>query len=373
MKRIYTCTPVSFVADSVYWQRDTGLISRNLRCAGIESKCIMALPWHEDDVDAEHLIRVSLKELESPAWWKSQQLEGLVLYSWGLPKYTAVARAAHKAGIKIMLHLDRGVWIIPPWNPAVGWLPNVLRRLKMVFFNVLSNRHLLYVDYISASKPLIDLLRESKLYSSALNSRFREFACPVASHFVYDGTLKEERIVCVGRWSDDSVDEIKRPEFLRKVAECFVELCEHVPFEIYGRYGETMSRWYEALPEPKKARIKLMGPVPNEQLVAIYKRSMVCICPSRSEGTHIASAEALNCGASIVVGPRPQLGVLHWYIDLGDGTIAAEDTPASMAQAIVDELNCWRRGERNPQKIAEAFNGNFHVDKAILRIFGEKV
>ena len=272
-----------------------------------------------------------------------------------------------------MLHLDRGLWLLPPWNPAVSRLSNVFLRLKMVFFNMLSNRHLLYADYISASKPLIDMLKESKLYSSALNSRFREFACPVASHFVYDGTLKEERIVCVGRWSDDPSDEVKRPEFLRKVAERFVELCEHVPFEIYGRYSETMSHWYESLPDSKKTRIKLLGAVPNAQLVAAYRRSMVCICPSRSESTHIASAEALNCGASIVVGPRPQLGVLHWYIDLGDGTIAAEDTPASMAQAIVDELNCWRRGERNPQKIAEAFNGNFHVDKAILRIFGEKV
>lgn len=373
MKKIYTCTPVSFTANNGFWSRDTGLINRNLRNAGVESKCIMPLPWHEEDEDKEHIIRVSRKELESAAWWKSLQLDGLVLYSWALPKHTAVARAAHKAGIKIMLHLDRGLCLLPEWDSSQCWLKNAAKRLKMVVFNLLCVRHLKYVDYISASRPLIDKLKESWMYPASLNPRFREFACPVASHFCYNGAEKEERVVCVGRWSDEKVDEIKRPEFLRAVAEHFVDISEQVPFEIYGRYGETMRRWYEGLPEHKKARIKLMGAVPNAQLVETYCRSMVSVCPSRSESTHIASAEAMNCGASIVVGPQPQLGVLHWYISHGAGTIAAKNEPESFARAIADELACWRRGERDPQRIAKAFNDSFHVDKAVLRIFSEVV
>ena len=270
-----------------------------------------------------------------------------------------------------MIHLDRGLCLLPEWDASKSYAANMLLRLKVVVFNMLSSQHLKYADYVSASKPLLELLKKSRMFSPALNSRFQEFACPVASHFVYDGTPKEERVVCVGRWSDEKVDEVKRPEFLRAVAEHFVDISEHVPFEIYGRYGETMRRWYDNLPEHKKARIKLMGAVPNAQLVETYCRSMVSICPSRSEGTHIASAEALNCGASIVVGPQPRLGVLHWYISVGAGTIAAKNEPESFARAIADELDCWRRGERDPQRIAEAFNDSFHVDKAILRIFSE--
>ncbi len=371
MKKIYTCTPVAFTANSGFWIRDTGLINRNLRRAGVDSKCIMPLPWQEGDEDKEHLIRASKQQLESAEWWRSLHLDGVVLYSWALPKYTKVARAIHQAGITILLHMDRGLCLLPERDPQHSLLRHWLRTLKMVVFNLLCNRHLLYADYISASEPLIRKLKASWMYSKKLFPRYRSFACPVASHFVYDGSPKEERVVCVGRWSDDAIDAIKRPEFLRAVAEHFVEIDNSVPFEIYGRCGETMKRWYEQLPPHKKERIKLMGAVPNEQLVRTYQTGMVCICPSRSEGTHIASAEALNCGASIVVGPQPQLGVLHWYISMGGGTIAKENQPASFAQAIEDELNCWRRGERQPQRIAETFNQNFHADKAVLKIFDE--
>lgn len=370
-KRIYTCTPVAFSGKGGFWSRDTGLICRSLQKAGVESKCIMPLPWYGDEENKESLIRVSMAELESPEWWKSLQLDGLVLYSWALPKYTKIARAVHKAGINVMLHMDRGLCLLPEWDSSQGWLKNMAKRLKMVVFNLLCARHMKYVDYISGSLPLIEMLKKSRMYPGSLNERFRAFATPVAPHFVYNGVPKEERVVCVGRWSDDKVDEIKRPEFLRAVAERFVEITETVPFVIFGRYGEAMRAWYAALPEAKKARIKLMGAVPNEQLVEAYQRSMVTICPSRSEGTHIASAEAMNCGASIVVGPQPQLGVLHWYISQGAGTIAAKNEPDSFAHAIADELDRWRRGERNPQRIAAAFNESFHADKAVLRVFNE--
>lgn len=371
MKKIYACTTLSFPADNIYWQRDTGLICRSLRNAGIESKCIMPLPGYEEDLDKEYLIRAAQEELESADWWKSLHLDGLVLYSWGGPKYTPVIRAAHEAGIKIMAHLDRGICLLPSWDSPLGYITHAYTYLKAVLFNIFSSRHLLYADYVSASRPLIEQLKASWMFSDALNGRYREFACPVASHFVYDGTTKEERVICVGRWSDDAIDEVKRPSYLRAVAEHFTDLCEDVPFEIYGRYGETMRRWYENLPKAKQARIKLMGAVRNEQLVAAYKRSMISICPSRSEGTHIASAEALNCGASIVAGPQPRLKVMHWYISLGAGTIAKEDNPDAFARAIIEELQCWRRGERAPERIAQAFNESFHADKAVLNIFKE--
>ena len=127
----------------------------------MESKCILLLPWRGDEDDKDSLIRASLAEPEPPEWWKSLQLDGLVLYSWALPKYTKVARAVHEAGIKVMLHMDRGLCLLPEWDASQGMVKNVVNRLKMVVFNLLCARHMRYVDCISGSLPLIELLKKA--------------------------------------------------------------------------------------------------------------------------------------------------------------------------------------------------------------------
>lgn len=331
----------------------------------------MPLPWHDDDCRCDMVVRATMAELESPAWWKALGIDGLVLYSWAAPKYTKVVRAAHRAGITVLIHLDRDPVLFPAPGVPMGKLAGLFRLVKMAAFHMLSGRHMLYADYLTASYPVIESLKRSWLYPRSLRSKFRQFPCPVAAHFSYDGTPKENLVVCVGRWSDDPVDEVKRPGFLREIAEQLVDLNKELRFEIYGRCGESMTKWHEQLREEKKERIKLMGAVPNNALVQAYCRAKVSVCPSLSEGTHIASAEALSCGVSIVMGPQPRLGTLHSYTRIGAGSIALENMPASYAQAIVQEMAAWDRGERNPDRIAAAAKTVFGAGKAILRIFNE--
>ena len=64
-KRIYTCTPVSFSGGDNFFARDSGLFRKTLLSIGIENKSIVQLPHRE----------------------------GVILYSWGAPRYTVVARA----------------------------------------------------------------------------------------------------------------------------------------------------------------------------------------------------------------------------------------------------------------------------------------
>lgn len=369
MKKIYTFTPKSFAANQGFWCRDTGLINRTLRQIGVESKCIMPLPWHDADGGKEYLIRASRAQLLSAEWWRSLQLDWVVIYTWADPRYTGMVRAIHRAGIRIMLHLDRSANLFRPWDSTKNVIVNLYYRLKDTILNLLRNQQLMLADVVSLSPPVADAHANSWCYSSRLKEKIHVFPCPVATHFVYDGRPKEELVVCVGRWSDEEQDKVKRPEFLREVAERFAEQNERGVFEIYGACGQSMTDWYAALPESKKKRIVLKGRVANETLTEAYQRAMISICPSRSEGTHIASAEALNCGASIVTSCRKTLVVLHWYISMGAGRMSAEDTPESFAEAIHAEMDCWRRGERDPHKIAVKFNELFHVDKALARIF----
>ncbi|MBR5774692.1 MAG: hypothetical protein IKY42_00320, partial [Bacteroidaceae bacterium] len=129
-KKIYCCTHVSFAANEHFFIRDTGLISRTLQSMGIESKCIMPLPYHDSD-QREGIIRTEYKNLKSVSWWKSLGIDAVVLYSWGAPKYTLIARAIHKAGIKLVLHLDTsGNFNGEDWD-ELPWYKKIIRATRV--------------------------------------------------------------------------------------------------------------------------------------------------------------------------------------------------------------------------------------------------
>ena len=95
--RLFTCTPVEFGGGPDFFARDSGLLCRGLQSLGIESRAIM--PGEVMAIDEPDLIRTAYANLESPAWWREQKIDVLVLYAWGRPKFRKVARAIHDAGI----------------------------------------------------------------------------------------------------------------------------------------------------------------------------------------------------------------------------------------------------------------------------------
>lgn len=360
-KKIYCCTPVAFQSNDGFWIRDTGLICTSLRNMGVESKCIMPLPFYNGD-QTEHLIRTEYKNLKSVAWWKSLGIDALVLYSWGAPKYLPIARAVHKAGIKLLIHLDMNAYL---HNWRNGTIRGYLKDLRI---NLMRRWHLSYADIISASQELIEVLANSKLYGKKIAAKCANFPTPVAPHFTFSTAPKSYKVTCIGRWSDEKEDKVKRPEFCIRTAQELVKLDSSVIIEIYGRTGNTIENTYDST-EIGKDRIILKGFANNKDLPAIYQSSLINYCTSESEGTHIASAEALCCGCSIVSPPRYQLRNLHWYASKNSGSIATEDTPQAMAKALDAELKAWKNGERSAQHIAEAWQPYFHVDKVFNKIF----
>lgn len=357
MKKIYTCTPVSFAANNGFWIRDTGLISRNLRRAGVESKCIMPLPWHDDDDDREHVIRVERKMLESPAWWKSLQLDGLVLYSWAIFKYIRIARAVHKAGIPCLIHWDGGAPVYKPFSlkyHAMQWL----RAL-----------HLCYGTRVTMTPPVVRaFMRELPFRLIHLADKCLPMGCPVDASFRYDGREKENLIICIGRWYDNGQ---KRQHFLMKTLESYYAAGGDAVTEIYGKLTPELQSWHSGLPLAVQKSVRLIGYVNNAELYDVYNRARIILCPSASESSHIVSAESLCCGATVVVTNRPlPLATVRWYTTQNSGTISAEDTPASLAEALRSELEIWNQGGRNPSAIAAAWQSYFHPDKVLKSFIG---
>ncbi len=368
-KKIYCCTPVSFIGGESFFTRDTGLISKTLRSLGVESKCIMPLPWHEGSL-RENIIRTEYKNLESVEWWKSLGIDALVLYSWGAPRYRKIARAVHKAGIRLHIHLDTsGNFEGNDWE-TLPIYKKIVRFLKVKIVDFFRVRHLKYADIITVTPPAAQKIRKRPFYGRWFEERLIAFPAPVATCFKRKpDCLRQRKVVCVGRWSDEQVDKVKRPEFMLETAKEIVAVDPSVVVSIYGRVGDNIRKQYGEIPEPWRARIHLKGVIANEDLPLVYNTSQVSICTSYSEGTHIASAEAICSGCSLVIPPRESLSVLHWYTSHNSGSVAKEDTPESMAQSVIHELNLWEQKQRNPHEISEYWQAMFHVDKALHRIF----
>lgn len=369
-KRIFTCTPVAFHGDARFFTRDTGLICMNLRRLGAESKAIMPLPFHEDDI-REDIIRVPMEALKSVDWWRSLHLDGLVLYSWGAPRYTAIAKAIKKAGIKLVIHLDtNGDFFLDAAPRRRSIFTRLKESITHPLIDILRARHLGYADVITCAAPVGDAILQKPFYGG-LKGKFFPFACPVAPTMAYDGRPKDDRIIAIGRWDDVYQ---KRPEMLMQTLACLYERGCTAATSIYGKLTDDLRAWHATLPPETQAKIHLAGLVPNHELYSVYNSAKVLLCPSLYEGSHNVSAEMLCCGGSVVSACQPiLLRDVVWYTTKDSGTVAKEDTPESLADAILDELQQWEQGHRDPAAIAAAWQPFFHADKVMARIFSAQV
>ncbi|PNC05319.1 glycosyltransferase [Akkermansia muciniphila] len=383
----YTCTPVPFKGDHTFFSRDSGAFCKAFQRIGVESRAIMPTPAQEgDDPD---LIRTEYANLEDPAWWKSLGIDGLVLYAWGTGKYTPVARAVHEAGIYLVAYMDTSGLFYPwchwktltrhIWNmeknkrgSLKGALFACLRIIKYHTAGALDQgrrKHLKMANLISFPSPpaLLSILDRQWLYGKQTCKKLALIPNPISSQHIYEPALpKHNLIVAVGRWDDFFQ---KNTKLLMRALEIFAS--RHTPWivEIYGNIPPSLHEWHQSLPPDHQSHIHLNGVVPNQELIKVYAKSKICLCTSRYEGSHIASAEALCAGAS-VVGPRltPLLNCLQWYVSHDSGTLSPTDSPESVAKALLEEIRAWDEGKRNPEEISRYWCSLLHAENSCKRI-----
>ena len=109
--RWFTCTPVAFGGGPDFFTRDSGLLCRGFQGLGMASMAVMPGPRQpEDQAD---LIRTDYANLESADWWRSLNLDGVVLYAWGQPRFRKVAAAIRAADVTLVLNQDNGGLVSP--------------------------------------------------------------------------------------------------------------------------------------------------------------------------------------------------------------------------------------------------------------------
>lgn len=365
-KHICTCTPVAFHANDSFFFRDSGLLSQSLRELGVESKAIMPLPWYSDD-RREDVMRVSYGLLESESWWRSLHLDGLILYSWAAPRYRRIARAVHRAGIRLVVHLDSSGNFYNLFLPGTPWWKKLYTKAKGLGQDILRAQHLRYADVITMGAATAEHLRHRLLYGAAIADKCFPMSNPVSPAFHYDGTPKRALALCIARW-DDAYQ--KRPEMLMDTLDCFYAQGGEAETVIYGTVAPALRQWHDALPPRQRRLIRIIGEVPHDDLKEAYRQAQVLLCTSRYEGSLIVGAEALCCGCSIVVPNRPDdLRCVHWYTSQDSGSISRQDSPGSLAEALQQELRLWQEGRRNPSAIAAAWQPFFHTHGVLKKIF----
>lgn len=377
----FTCTPVDFGGGPDFFARDSGLLCRGFRSLGIESRAVMPGPPKPDD--EPDLIRTDDKNLESPEWWKSQHLDGVVLYAWGRPKFRNVARAIRKAGIFLVLNQDNGGLVSPLAGPAdwwkeqwtlaggsrTGFLRLVIRGLTLGLFvtDPLRAIHLHQGDILACVSPQAAEIHRDlcRFYGGTLADRIRVIPHPVEPSFTYDGEKKRRRILCVGRW-DDAIQ--KRPGILTEVVDLVLERDSDACFIIAGNATAEMRAWHESLGPSRRDRVDLTGMLDRRALAAAMRESQVFYSPSAYESFGIAAAEALCCGCSVAAGKSISMASFAWFVTDNSGSLADVDTPDAHAATLLDELDHWQTGRRDARQIASTWQPRLHADRVASRI-----
>lgn len=376
--RIYTCTPRDFAGGEDFFSRDSGLLCRGLSLIGVESRVVM--PGLPMDGDGAEVLRAGLEDLESSDWWRSQGLDGVVLYSWGRPKFRKVAAAIHGAGIKLILNQDNG-GVVSPLNGLLNWLRQqwlqtgqgkgyaAWRRLAyhvvrgmtygLVLTDPLRRRHLLHGDRIACVSPLAaeHYRKLCRIYGGKkMEAKVTLLPHPVEGRFVHSGEKKPERVVCVGRWSDETQ---KRPHLMMAVLERLLAV-EPVEAEIVGAATPDLETWHGGLPPELRKRVRLRGRIGRDELAELFAGARVFYSPSAHESFGIAAGEALCSGCSVVAGRLISMGSFVWFTEEDCGTLAQEDDAAGHVAALRMELEKWRDGVRKPADISKKWGGRLH-------------
>jgi glycosyltransferase involved in cell wall biosynthesis len=385
--RIFTCTPVAFGGGADFFARDSGLLCRGLQAIGIGSRAVMpGPPKPEDEND---LIRTEYSNLKSAEWWRTQQLDAVVLYAWGRPRYRKVAAAIHEAGIFLVLNLDSGgpmspragwgKWLHAQWiyggqeRGVTSWLRTgrlILRGITAGWFytDPLRARHLLCGDVIGSVSPVAaqfwrDICRACG--GDDLAGRVTVIPHAVEQRFRHNGQVKKRQVACVGRWHDTIQ---KRAWLLMDVIGRLLEMDHNVSAIIAGTVTPAMEAWHRALPGNAAARVRLAGKVGRDELLAIYRQSRVFYSPSAYESFGIAAAEALCAGCSVVAARLVTLPSFEWFVSENSGQLTELDDPAAHADTLLAELRAWDHGERDAMEISRIWSDRLHADHVAEKV-----
>jgi hypothetical protein len=383
-----TCTPKHFIGDAAHMARDTGLLSTGFKIAGYRSRPMMPSPACVEDDPL--ILRVDPPEaMWDASYWKSLGAEGVVLYAWGVPQYTGIAKAIKDAGLRLVVHLDSAGLMSPivdGWNysklvmyryrmndgPVLGsakGMMSITRSMIPWIMDLPRLEHMAHGDVIGAVSPVAceRIQHFARFYGrDDIAEKVKMVLHPISPKMRWTGTEKEKKICIVGRWT--RTDWVKGPWLMAGALGRV--LAEHPDYRavVVGTKDQFVEEIVNTLPSDVRDRIELTGRLSNPEVSEIYASSRISICTSYSEGFHTASAEAVCAGCSVVGYESPYLPNLPYFASENSGSIGSDGSPEAVAVAVDQEIRHWEAGHRDPAAISEIWSSRLHADKVANEI-----
>lgn len=380
-RRWLAAIPMRYVEGIGFWDRDSALLCPEFQKAGVDARFVaLGEPAVRKDVP---LILSTLEQMEDTNWWKQWNAEGVQLSAWAAPRYEPITRAIKSSGATLVVHCDsNGIK-----SPRTDFLRYLACRyvqsreegrrlalltapLKSVLFYCFSAlhdqgmmRHLSHADVILIESPLA-FQRLARLFRSYrredLIRRLKVLGHPVPDYFHHDPRVaKQHRLVAVGRWDSYAKDAPLLVRTLKGVLACEPDYSA----SIIGSGQEIVMKLVSQLPESIRSRVQILGRIANRELVPHYQAAQIICVSSRNESFHIAAAEALCCGCS-VAGPAA-LPSMHYFAGASSGSLAIERRAPDLADAILCEIDAWKKRDRDPVRISAHWRGQLLAAKHV--------
>ena len=384
-KKWITCTPIAFRGDEqTFFSRDSGLCCRALQSLGCEAKVVMPEPAWDDEPD---VMRVRYDQLSDPAFWREQDAEAVIFYSWAHPRYADLARAIKDAGLKLFVNVDTGglfslfveprAYIRLLWSAERekrGWLVGVASvALRLAWQCVGIHRHLSRLKHLECADAIgvvspIAAERVQKYVRvfgrNDIAKKITFIPHPINPRMKYNGAKKEKKVIAVGRW----YDPVKRPDLLMEIAAELLSQDPSVRFVVVGKDATRIASRIKETFHSAQERVFGFERLEHEQLCEQLHSSQVSLCTSRSESFHIASGEALLCGCSIVGPASPLLPPLPYFTSGEVAGRLAEDSVLALVAAIREEFGLWQSGQRDADMISEVWRERIEAQAVVQHI-----
>ena len=331
--------------------------------------------------DDPGLIRTTDQNLNDSFWWKSHELDAVILYSWAAPRYTSVADAIKQAGIRLMVCMDT-CGVVSPQANAKAWFFELPKRIlteqrtgngklkdiaKYLIESVASPvarrriHHYRCADIVTVPTPEgAQWVRREALSLGDVNlaSRVHYLPHPQSVGFRYDETAKERLVITMARWQPEDWAQ-KNPHVLLGAYREFLALNPQWKGMIVGSGATSL---LERLAIPPVPRLEFLERVDPSEVPSLFNRASIGFWSSRWEGQQGTGAQALCCGCSVVSHSSPMMSCFSHYVSKESGRLAAQNTPKALAEALTFEAQAWDSGARDPVAIATAWTGEFHAE-----------
>lgn len=297
---------------------------------------------------------ISKAESNDHKFWKEQDIDRLIIYSWLSLRYTKLIKQATKAGIKVFLKLDSDGSLIYPNRPSYmkthGLNSSLKERLIYIarlfqwfvipkFISKIKIKQIELSEAVFIESPQAkEILSQSLLYWNRkdLIEKIKVIEPPVKWDLEKLG--KRNEILCIGRWES-------KQKNTKALIEVLNNLNTNWKIKIIGNEAEKV----RSKIRNKTISITSINKLTHDELLKLFPSSKIIFVPSVWETFCLVAAEGLVAGCSVVAGP---IAPLIYLTSKNSGTISKDFSSTSLLKALQEDINRWENKYYDYEKIA---------------------